>query len=73
MTLFSKGHTMNEKQNKDWLNPKEVNREFGFSISTLAKWRMDNKNLSFSKIGKYIKYKRADIQAFLNSNMVEVA
>lgn len=72
MTLFSKGHTMNEKQNKDWLNPKEVNQEFGFSVSTLAKWRMDNKNLSFSKIGKYIKYKRADIQAFLNSNVVNV-
>lgn len=58
---------------KDWLNPNEVNQEFGFSVSTLAKWRMQNKFLPFSKIGKYIKYKRADIEAFLNSNVIVVA
>lgn len=57
---------------KEWINPKEVNQEFGLSISTLAKWRMDNLNLAYSKIGKYIKYKRADIEAFLNDNIVEV-
>ena len=58
---------------KDWLNPNEVHRDYGFSVSTLAKWRMDNKYLSFSKKGKYIKYKRADIEAFLNSNVIETA
>lgn len=58
---------------KQWLSPREASSEFGLSVSTLAKWRMDNKHLSFSKIGKYIKYKRADIEAFLNSNLVEVA
>lgn len=57
---------------KEWLNPKEVFGQYGLSISTLAKWRMDNKYLPFSKIGKYIKYKRSDIEEFLNSNMVEV-
>ena len=56
---------------KEWLNPKEVSSEFGLSISTLAKWRMKNKYLSFSKIGKYIKYKRADIEAFLNENVID--
>ena len=55
---------------KDWLTPNEVNKEFGFSVSTLAKWRMQNKFLTYSKISKYIKYKRADIEAFLNSNMI---
>ncbi len=58
---------------KEWLNPQEVNKEFGFSTSTLAKWRMKNLNLSFSKIGKYIKYKRSDIETFLESSKVEVA
>lgn len=57
---------------KDWLNPKDVYIEYGFSVTTLAKWRMINKNLPFSKIGKYIKYKRSDIEAFLNSNIVKV-
>ncbi len=57
---------------KEWLNPKEVNSEFGFSIVTLAKWRMINKNLPFSKVGNFIKYKRSDIEEFLNSNIVKV-
>jgi len=84
MTFLSKGHRMNERQNKaveaitapiqkEWINPNEVHKQYGFSVSTLAKWRMDNLHLPFSKIGKYIKYKRADIEAFLNNNIVEVA
>lgn len=58
---------------KEWLSPQEVHSEFGFSTSTLAKWRMYNLNLIFSKVGKYIRYKRSDIEAFLESNKVEVA
>ena len=63
--------TMIEK--KEFLNPKEASKEFGFSTSTLAKWRMDKLNLKFSKIGKYIRYKRDDIIQFIESNKVEVA
>ena len=58
---------------KEWLNPREVSKEFGFSTSTLAKWRMDNLNIPFSKMGKNIRYKRSDIEAFLERNKVEVA
>lgn len=58
---------------KEWLNPKEVHNNYGFSISTLAKWRMDNLNLPYSKMGKYIKYKRSDVEALLNSNIQAVA
>ncbi len=61
----------NEK--KEWLNPREASKEFGFSVSTMAKWRMDNLNIPFSKMGKYIKYKRDDIIQFIESNKVEVA
>ena len=56
-----------------WLNPQGVRDEYGFSISTLAKWRMQKINLEFSKIGKYIRYKRSDIEAFIEKNKVEVA
>ena len=56
-----------------WLTPKEVYKEFGFSTSTLAKWRMNKINLKFSKMGKYIRYARSDIEAFLECNKVEVA
>lgn len=69
--FIQKGHKMAER--KMWLDPREVNKEFGFSTSTLAKWRMDNLNLKFYKIGKYIRYKRSEIEAFIESNEVEVA
>ena len=57
---------------KEWLNPSGLKEEYGFSISTQAKYRMDRK-IPFSKIGKYIRYNRADINEWLNSNRVEVA
>ena len=57
---------------KEWLSPQEVNKEYLFSTSTLAKWRMNKINLPFSKTGKFIKYKRSDIETLLKSNKVEV-
>ena len=57
---------------KEYLNPREVNLLYGFSTSTLAKWRMNNINLVFHRMGKYIKYKRSDIVAFIDSNRVDV-
>jgi len=57
---------------KTWLTPQEVHKEFGFSTSTLSKWRMTHLNLAFSKMGKYIRYKREDIEAFIESNKVDV-
>ena len=71
MTLFLKVKQM--EASKEWLNPRETSSEYGFSTSTLAKWRMDNLNIPFSKMGKYIRYKRSDIEAFLESNKVEVS
>jgi len=56
----------------DWLNPQSVHNEYGFSISTLAKWRMKNKNLPFSKIGKYVKYRRIDIENFLEAHVISI-
>ena len=58
---------------KGWINPQEVNKEYGFSTSTLAKWRMDKINLPFSKMGRYIRYRRSDIIKFLEKNKIEVA
>ena len=55
-----------------WLNPQGVREEYGFSTSTLAKWRMKKINLEFSKMGKYIRYKRLDIESFIESYKVEV-
>ena len=57
---------------KEWLSPQDVSKQYQFSTSTLAKWRMHKLNLPFSKMGKYIKYERSEIEAFLKSNKVEV-
>lgn len=59
-------------EKRDWLSPVDVSREYGFSISTLAKFRMSNKHLRYFKTGKYIKYKRSDIEDFLNANVINV-
>lgn len=57
---------------REWLNPNEVSKEFGYSVSTLAKWRMAKKHLKFSKMGKYIKYRRSDIEEFLEAHTISV-
>ena len=62
----------NSVQNS-FLNPVQVSERYGFSISTLAKWRMNKINLKFYKIGKYIKYKSEEIEMFINEHKVEVS
>jgi predicted DNA-binding transcriptional regulator AlpA len=57
---------------EEWLNSQGVSKRYGISTSTLAKWRMEKKNLKFSKVGKYVKYKVSDIEAWLEANSVEV-
>lgn len=57
----------------EWLNPRETSKRYGFSVSTLAKWRMERRNLKFSKMGKYIRYSTKDIEEFIQSNVQEVA
>lgn len=58
---------------EEWINSTETSKRYGFSKSTLAKWRMNKKNLAFAKCGNYVKYKVSDIEAFLESSIVEVA
>ena len=56
-----------------WLTPTTMEEEYHISRSTQAKYRMDRK-IPFYKIGgKYIKYKREEIDGWIESNKVEVA
>ncbi len=54
---------------KRWLSPTELEDEFGFSKSTQAKYRMDRK-IPFSKLGKYIRYDRNEIDVWLEEAKV---
>ena len=60
------------KAQKEWLTPSGLEEEYGFSKSTQAKYRMMRK-IPFSKIGKFIRYSRSEIDRWLSDNKVEVA
>ena len=53
-----------------WITPKELNKEYGFGLSTQAKLRMDNK-IPYYKIGHFIKYDRVEVDLWIKSNKVE--
>ncbi len=54
---------------KIWLDPDELESEFGILKSTAAKMRMA-KTLPYHKIGKYVRYHRPDIdKMFLDAKI----
>jgi len=61
------------KLTKQWLSPSELAEEYGFSKSTQSKMRMQNSasTLPFSKVGKYIRYSRAAINAWLEAHKIQ--
>ncbi|RKX82590.1 MAG: DNA-binding protein [Spirochaetes bacterium] len=54
---------------KEWLTPSELQEEFGISTSTQAKMRV-SRAIPYHKISKYVRYKRADINAWFDSAKV---
>lgn len=65
-----------ELSNKRWLTPDDLEIEYSFSKSAQAKMRMtsNSSSLPFSKIGgKYIRYDRFSIDAWLESHKVKGA
>lgn len=57
---------------KRWLNPSELEAEYGFSKSSQAKMRMasNSSTIPFSKIGRYIRYDRVAIDNWLEDHQV---
>ena len=60
-------------ENKRWLSPSELEAEYGLSKSTQAKMRMasNSSTLPFSKIGKFIRYDRQEIDRWLEEHQVQ--
>lgn len=58
---------------KRWLTPSQLEKEYGFSKSSQSKMRMlsSNSNIPFSKIGKYIRYDRIEIDIWLKNHQVQ--
>ena len=57
------------KGKNEWLTPDELYEEYKFSKSSQAKMRM-KRMIPFSKIGRYIRYSRDEINKWLKTNRV---
>lgn len=67
--------SIKELKNKDFLTPKELEREFGISTNKQYKMRMrkhynQENSIPFIKLGKTILYRRSDIESWLNKNTI---
>lgn len=54
-----------------WLTPKDLASEYGFSTSNQDKLRMKRK-IPHHKIGRYVRYDRAEIDEWIKSNKVDM-
>ena len=58
-----------ETAKKDWINPIELNEEFGITITTQNRLRRERK-LPFSRIGRQIRYSRERINKWFEEHQV---
>jgi predicted DNA-binding transcriptional regulator AlpA len=62
---------MNNYQPDQLLTPNQASEILGLSTQTLAIWRCNKRyNLSYVKVGRFVRYRYADIQAFIQSQIV---
>jgi predicted DNA-binding transcriptional regulator AlpA len=53
------------------LNERQVQEVFGFSVPYLRRARRERRGPRFLKVGKLVRYRRADIEAYLTAHTVE--
>ena len=58
-----------EQESKRWFTPKGLEDNYEIKISTQAKMRMKRK-IPFSKIGKFIRYDKYEIDKWFENNKV---
>lgn len=59
------GH--NEAGGSDMLTTEQAARLLGLSPFTLNKWRLNGHGLRFIKLGRAVRYRRTDVDAYLAS------
>jgi predicted DNA-binding transcriptional regulator AlpA len=57
--------------NREVLNEREVWEEYGFTIPFLRRARRERRGPRFMKVGKMVRYRRADVEAYLSAHVVE--
>lgn len=63
---------MAQNTQNEWLSPSGLEIEYEIKKSTQAKYRMEAK-IPFCKIGKFIRYNRTEINAWIASHKMGVA
>lgn len=58
---------MTQSAHNEWLSPTGLETEYEIKKSTQAKYRMELK-IPFCKVGKFIRYNRAEINAWIASH-----
>ncbi len=58
--------------NKEWLTISDLKEIYGFSKSSQNQYRMAKK-IPFHKVSRFIRYKRSEIDKWLQDNKVEVS
>jgi predicted DNA-binding transcriptional regulator AlpA len=62
---------MTTNQSDQLLTPNQTSEILGVSTQTLAIWRCNKRyNLSYVKVGRYVRYRYADIQSFIDAQTV---
>jgi len=56
---------------KEWLTPDELQEEYGISIHAQNRMRMERR-IPYSKVGKFIRYKRSEIEKWLEDHKIEM-
>jgi excisionase family DNA binding protein len=55
---------------KDRLNNEEAAKYLGLKAATLNKWRVYGEGPPFIKVGRLVRYRRADLDAYLSGRLV---
>lgn len=55
-------------ESKEWQSPEEVAEEFGIPVGTVYAWRYKGTGPRGYKIGRHVRYKRADLDAWLEAH-----
>jgi len=53
------------------MTERQVSEMFGFSVPYLRRARRERRGPRFLKLGKLVRYRRADVEAYLNAHAVE--
>lgn len=65
-------HQTGESEMHELITPAQLAIELGNEVQTLSVWRLHKKGPKYIRVGRLIRYRRSDIEAWLDSQTVKV-